>query len=363
MRHQTEVRNGEENPYICIICFITWKYEPSGYNNCMGKPCYYWQQTPDTLRTFTQLKEDHLKPLDRAKPDAYLWLKDGWTPLYDRAKSLPRRQMTEAQKATRAAAWMKTQEKYTCEYCGAVPENLAAIKRFTPGACISCFELCQHWAMLDEDHQHAIHQARKLLAREDVAIVDTETTDLNGVVLELAIIDLAGQTLFHSLINPESHVSPGARSVHQITDKELAAAPTLPQIWPAVVEALAGRTLLLAYNADFDSGILEYSARRYGLEPLVQKWRCLMRLYAKFVGEWSEYWESYRWQPLNGGHRALGDVLAALDILRAMAEQPEDEPSPTAKIQEETEVRMIRWVKEQSQAAVAKKEQGEGAAS
>lgn len=44
-----------------------------------------------------------------------------------------------------------------------------------------------------------------------------------------------------------------------------------------------------------------------------------MEKYAQFVGEWSDYYEAYHWQPLGGSHAALGDCQAVLDILHEMA--------------------------------------------
>lgn len=44
-----------------------------------------------------------------------------------------------------------------------------------------------------------------------------------------------------------------------------------------------------------------------------------MERYAEYYGDWNDYHESYRWQPLNGGHRALGDAQAALKRLHKMA--------------------------------------------
>jgi DNA polymerase-3 subunit epsilon len=344
--HELVYQPGEPYPHRCSVCLRTWKNGPYAAD-CMGKPCYYWEQAPEALRTFTQLKQAHLKPRDRAQPDAYLWLKEDWTPLYDQREAVPRRQMTPAQKEARAAAWLLTQQKYTCRYCGSAPACLTDLKRHAPGACLGCIERMDWWDTLDSDHQDAIRAARKLIARgETVAILDTETTDLDGVVLELGIIDLEGNTLFHSLINPECRVSSGARAVHGISDEELEAAPTLPQVWLTIQEALAGRTLLLSYNADFDSSILDWSARRYQLEPLAHKWRCLMLLYSQYIGEWSEYHESYRWQKLNGGHRALEDARAALAVLREMADSPEDEPSPARRWEEKDWQQILRYIQE-----------------
>ncbi len=47
-------------------------------------------------------------------------------------------------------------------------------------------------------------------------------------------------------------VSASSRAKHGISDEELAAAPTLPEIWPTLQEALRDRATLVAYNADFD---------------------------------------------------------------------------------------------------------------
>jgi DNA polymerase III epsilon subunit-like protein len=356
--HTLEYRQREKYPYRCVVCLRTWGRQPTDV--CAGVPCYYWRQSPEYLQTFSQLRAAHLKPSNRKEANAYLWCHDEWWPLYDSREAIPRRRMSEKQRQAYLDAWKRTQANYTCQFCGSVPGSLVQLKKYVPGCCLDCLEIQNHYAMLDEDHQRAIRSARKLLGCGDTAaIIDTETTDLEGVVLEVAAIALDGTVLFHSLVNPECRVSPGARAVHGISDEELAAAPPLPVVWPRLVEALAGRTLLMSYNAEFDSGILDTSARRYGLEPLVQRWRCLMTLYAAYVGDWSDYWESYRWQPLNGGHRALEDCQAALGVLREMVASQEDEPSPE-RIREEEEVeRMKRSVERQKEGynAIGEREQ------
>jgi DNA polymerase III subunit epsilon len=44
-----------------------------------------------------------------------------------------------------------------------------------------------------------------------------------------------------------------------------------------------------------------------------------MEWYAQYYGEWSSYYEDYKWQPLNGGHNAIVDCLACLDLIKEMA--------------------------------------------
>jgi DNA polymerase III epsilon subunit-like protein len=151
---------------------------------------------------------------------------------------------------------------------------------------------------------------------------------LDGVVCEIGVIAGDGSILFHSLVNPEYPVTPAAREIHGISDEELAAAPTLPEIWPSLQDALRGRATLVAYNADFDRERLAQSARRYHLEELRQEWECAMEAYAAFCGNWSDYHGNYTWIPLAGNHRAVGDALAALERVREMAVVYEREYAP-----------------------------------
>ena len=83
-------------------------------------------------------------------------------------------------------------------------------------------------------------------------ILDTETTDLDGYVVEVAVLDAAtGDVLLDTLVNPGCPVQPAARWVHGINDGQLAESPPLAEVWPRLLAATAGRTVL-AYNAEFD---------------------------------------------------------------------------------------------------------------
>ncbi len=83
-------------------------------------------------------------------------------------------------------------------------------------------------------------------------------------------------------------------------------------------EVLRDQVTLVAYNVAFDQARLAQSARRYRLQELTQVWECAMEAYAAFCGNWSDYHGSYTWIPLVGGHRAVGDALAALERVREM---------------------------------------------
>jgi len=183
---------------------------------------------------------------------------------------------------------------------------------------------------IEKDRKDAARRAYLLLQRDPATwcILDTETTSLYGMVCDLAIIDPQGNTLINSLINPEAAVSKEARDKHGITDEELSTAPKLTEIWDDLCKSLAGREVIIAYNAGFDYGRVAHSASRYKLPMFPQKWGCAMALYAQFYGEWSEWHGNYKWQTLGGNHRALGDCLATLEKIREMAAEYKEEVAP-----------------------------------
>ncbi len=325
MKHNLVYRKGERYPYQCTICSDIWKQEPS--KPCPGVTYYAWQQAPAHLQTYSQLRSKHLKPRDRAQPDGCIICKDEWCWLYDERQAKPRRICTDRQLQALEHARQCQHEKWKCEHCGYKPSSLTALRYYFawPGLCKECKRDIARETRIYGDRLEAIEWARQIMTRDDWAILDTETTSLTGYPVEIAVIAPNGSTLFHSLVNPPVAVESGARAVHGISDEELANAPVLPYLWPDLQAALAGRSLLLAYGADFDSSVMDRAAHRYQLPELMQKWACLKLWYAQFCGDWSDYWHSYRWQPLDGGHRALEDARAALVVLHNMATATPDD--------------------------------------
>ena len=68
----------------------------------------------------------------------------------------------------------------------------------------------------------------------DFLVLDTETTGLetHDQVVELAILDENGKTLYHSLFSPDVPMNPFARRKNRISDAELAHAPKFIDEWP-----------------------------------------------------------------------------------------------------------------------------------
>lgn len=161
--------------------------------------------------------------------------------------------------------------------------------------------------------------ARELLG-SDALILDSETTGLgrDAEIIELAVIDMAGQVIFARRLRPLGSIDPGAAAVHGIKLADLAAAPTLPDLYADLVGVLAGRRVVI-YNAAFDVRLLAQSCRAWGLVEIPLQAHCAMQQYTAFL-------QRTRWVGLRGGdHSAVGDCRAVLALLQQMAGREDHE--------------------------------------
>ena len=193
--------------------------------------------------------------------------------------------------------------------------------------------------MADPARREAISRQARAWLEANALILDTETTGLgdDAEVVEFAVIDCAGAVLLDTLVRPSGPVPDEAAAIHGITDAMLADAPTWSAIHDRFCDLVEGRQVVI-YSHEFDVRVIGQTARRYGL-PVPQGFdlvidqdriHCAMQAYAEFHGEWNAEKGQYRWQKLSAAatqqgvtvtnaHRALGDCLMALGIVRAMA--------------------------------------------
>jgi DNA polymerase III subunit epsilon len=180
----------------------------------------------------------------------------------------------------------------------------------------------RHWRNLTIDDYRdilrACDRAANLLQQPDVLIIDTETTDLAGEIVQIAMINTQGEVVLDTLVHPQTPVTPGAFAIHHISNATLRTAPDWVTVAPRFA-ALAVNHLLVSYNAPFDEAMVRNSYAAVRHVPVPLRWECAMRLYARYVREPSPY-GGCKWVSLPGGdHSALGDVRATLDILQLMS--------------------------------------------
>lgn len=178
---------------------------------------------------------------------------------------------------------------------------------------------------------------------EQFVVLDTETTDLRGQIVNLAIISGTGKVLFDSLIQPfgDERICEDARRVHGISDEMLLDSPTLAVVWPQVFEILAPMERIVCYNASFDVSRLVHSCKANGIPGvssspgdttlyLLPPWVCLMKKYAEYWNEFNDWFGAPKWQSLSNAcfqqgvvhrnwHHALGDCQATLKLLAHLA--------------------------------------------
>lgn len=119
------------------------------------------------------------------------------------------------------------------------------------------------------DRNQAIEWAKGILAAPEVhCILDTETTGLRDAqIVEIAVVRADGETLLNSLVSPSISIPPEVVAIHGISDAMVAAAPTFSELYPKILEASAGKKVII-YNSGFDTRILNYCCKLHELPPL-----------------------------------------------------------------------------------------------
>ena len=212
--------------------------------------------------------------------------------------------------------------------------------------CISC-RIYFRW--IDARLQIEAQLQALFEQRTPFLLLDTETTgklEHRGFQLvEIAILDQDGKTRYHSLVKPDTAMPSEASEISGLTDTQLADAPTMTEIWPTVAQVLTSTDVpIYTWNADFDQKALLLTAKRYDLPVPTAvssktRWRCAMKLHARWYGEWSNGKNDYRYQSLEWActeleieesehHRAVGDALNALRVLRAIGSRAGKYPPP-----------------------------------
>ncbi|HIF9315392.1 TPA: DNA polymerase III subunit epsilon [Photobacterium damselae] len=114
---------------------------------------------------------------------------------------------------------------------------------------------------------------------ERIIVFDTETTGMNMSgphyeghrIIEIGAVEIINRKLtgntFHVYIKPDRAIDPEAIEVHGITDEFLVGKPTYAEIHQEFMDFLQGAELV-AHNAPFDIGFMDYEFRKLGLKDL-----------------------------------------------------------------------------------------------
>lgn len=317
-----------------------------------GRPVYRSGMAPEGLATKSQLRRQRLSPAGLS-PAAWLYysrLHHRECALYEVARARPIRPLTERQRQALAEG-RKLANTVPCRRCAAARVPVWGDRYCGP--CGQAVEVARyeawerrmqeeaesHARMVERDGAAAQAWAAGVLADPRAVVLDTETTGLGAAFLvEVSVLAVDGTVLLDTLVDPGVPIPAAATAIHGITDAMVAGAPRFADVLPALTRLMLGRRVVI-YNDSFDRGILRTELdRHYRLvepdkaperewveHPSTSWWmqwlrtECAMHEYARWIGDWSDYWGDYRWWALHGGHRARQDCEAVLERLARMA--------------------------------------------
>jgi DNA polymerase-3 subunit epsilon len=167
----------------------------------------------------------------------------------------------------------------------------------------------------------------KLNLNKDLVLFDIESTGLSTSqdrIVQLAIIKIFAdgrEPLKRCrLINPEMPIPQEASEVHGIKDEDVANAPTFKQLSKAL-EEMIGDADLCGYNSNrFDVPMLLEEFDRAGVDfdmtdrKTIDVWKIFQKMEPRDL---KSAYKMYCGKELVGGHDALVDVEATLEVLEA----------------------------------------------
>ena len=172
-----------------------------------------------------------------------------------------------------------------------------------------------------------------LLGRDDVLILDTETTGLgrDAEVIEVAVINTRGEQVLHQLALPLGAIPRDASRIHGLTETRLKqlGATDWQDLHSGLAPALRAAALVIVYNAAYDKRLLQQTCELYDLPLPRVAWRCAMQDYAawhrEMRGETSGYgleraFKRECGEGFSQEHRALSDCRMVLSLMQSVAD-------------------------------------------
>lgn len=285
----------------------------------------------------TALRQLRLKPTEGQLPvrKVYSRRRRDWIDLFDPSEC---ERMKEPRAASEAqlSALAAGRRKLTHVMCPQCSSEIAKGDMHWVGLCDSCATA----SYAEEEaarERHRCSRLAELLGRgrssAKTVFLDTETTGLEpsrDELLEVTLLDDEGAVLFSSLVKPTRQTAwPDAMSIHGIGPADVAEAPGIDEIEPALRDVLSDVDLIVAYNAPFDAGFMPPALKR----ELTDKLTCAMEAFALYCGIWLDDREDYKFHRLQiaaaaaghhwsgSAHRAQPDAEACRAVWRFLLDK------------------------------------------
>ena len=157
-------------------------------------------------------------------------------------------------------------------------------------------------------------------------VFDLETTGISfrtEKITEIGIMKYRnGEVIdeFSTFVNPEKPIPQRVQEITNITDEMVKNAPTIEEILPKVMEFF-GDSVLVAHNADFDTGFIRYNCEKIGLK-FTNTYLDTLQLAKDLFPDYKKYKLGIIADNLGikveVAHRALDDVDTTVKVFRVM---------------------------------------------
>lgn len=124
-----------------------------------------------------------------------------------------------------------------------------------------------------------VRWAQVVEAIPSLAFLEIDTTGLQSEdeMIRFTLVGASGEVFDDWLIQPiERKLQSEASAANGIAPEQLEKGLPLREVWPHLQAALAG-SYVLSFNQEWDRRVLQQTAERHGLEPLVFVGECLQR--------------------------------------------------------------------------------------
>lgn len=175
-----------------------------------------------------------------------------------------------------------------------------------------------------------IHNFKNL--QRNTVIIDTETTGFgfDDVIVEISMIDMKGNVLFDSVINPMRDIPDEAIAIHGISNMEA----SFGLLWIEAIgkiRQLCHQRNVVFYNKKYDKRLFDQTCKTFGCQT-TDSWNseflCAMESYADFKKTPDPKRNGYKWHKLSSAakqlgidvpenlHRALPDAQLTLEVIK-----------------------------------------------
>ena len=130
---------------------------------------------------------------------------------------------------------------------------------------------CEGYYVNDVDDRIVVHGSRDMTFNEEFVAFDLETTGLSSRtdrIIEIGAVRMRGGKeidRFQTFVDPERTLERKIVELTGITDEMLRGAPKIEEVLPEFLE-FVGDSVLVAHNADFDTGFIRAACNQLGYE-------------------------------------------------------------------------------------------------